>query len=83
MHDEKPFFMRDSWHYNPDDKPGPGPDANLGFDTRALHAGFRPLRDVEMFRSFVTPIVQSMTYPYETVSTSSRISSTGAAKHPP
>jgi cystathionine beta-lyase/cystathionine gamma-synthase len=65
VHDEKPLFMRDSWHYNPDNTPGPGPDADLGFDTRALHAGFRPLRDVEMFRSFVTPIAQSMTYPYE------------------
>jgi methionine-gamma-lyase len=65
VHDEKPFFMRDSWHYDPDDKPGPSPDSNLGFDTRALHAGFRPLRDAAQFRSFVTPITQSMTYPYE------------------
>ena len=37
-----------------------------GFDTRALHAGFHPLKDMEQFRSFVPPIVQSMTYPYET-----------------
>ena len=65
MHDEKPFFMRDAWEYDPADKPESSPDTGLGFDTRALHAGFRPLRDVEQFRSFVTPIVQSMTYPYE------------------
>lgn len=65
MHDDKPFFMRDPWHYDPDAPPEPGPDANLGFDTRALHTGFRPLRDVEKFRSFVPPITQSMTYPYE------------------
>jgi cystathionine beta-lyase/cystathionine gamma-synthase len=38
----------------------------MGFETRALHAGFHPLKDVEQFRSFVPPIVQSMTYPYET-----------------
>jgi len=65
VHDKKPFFMRDHWQYSPADRPGPGPDAGLGFDTRALHTGFRPLRDVGKFRSFVTPIAQSMTYPYE------------------
>lgn len=65
MHDDQPFFMRDPWHYDPGSPPEPGPDAHLGFDTRALHAGFRPLRDVEKFRSFVPPITQSMTYPYE------------------
>jgi cystathionine beta-lyase/cystathionine gamma-synthase len=37
----------------------------LGFDTRALHAGFDPLESVEAFRSFVPRITQSMTYPYE------------------
>jgi hypothetical protein len=65
MHDEKPFFMRAPWHFDPDYNAGASPDSDLGFDTRALHAGFRPLRDVETFRSFVTPIAQSMTYPYE------------------
>jgi methionine-gamma-lyase len=65
MHDEKPFFMRDPWKYDPEAKPQVRPDAHLGFDTRALHAGFHPLRDLEQFRSFVPPIVQSMTYPYE------------------
>jgi len=64
MHNEKPFFMRDHWEYDTDSKPQPREDAHLGFDTRALHAGFHPLKDVEMFRAFVPPIVQSMTYPY-------------------
>jgi cystathionine beta-lyase/cystathionine gamma-synthase len=41
-------------------------DAHLGFDTRALHAGFNPHNSTKDFRSFVPPIVQSMTYPYET-----------------
>jgi len=65
MHDEKPFFMRDPWEYGPQAQSQASPDAHLGFDTRALHAGFHPLKDVERFRAFVPPIVQSMTYPYE------------------
>jgi cystathionine beta-lyase/cystathionine gamma-synthase len=65
MPDEKPFFMRDSWQYDPDAAPGEPPDAALGFDTRALHSGFHPLKNVEQFRSFVPPIALSMTYPYE------------------
>jgi methionine-gamma-lyase len=64
MHQD-PFFIRDPWEYDPEAKPGPRPDAKLGFDTRALHAGFDPLGGLEPFRSFVPPIVQSMTYPYE------------------
>lgn len=66
MPDEKPFFMRDPWVYDPQARTIPRIDAGLGLATRALHAGFHPLRDVEQFRSFVPPIVQSMTYPYET-----------------
>jgi cystathionine beta-lyase/cystathionine gamma-synthase len=62
--DEKPFFMRDPWTYQPGKKPAAHPAANLGFDTRALHAGFHPLKSIEQFRSFVPPMVQSMTYPY-------------------
>jgi cystathionine beta-lyase/cystathionine gamma-synthase len=62
---EKPFFMRDHWEFNPDRAAKPGPDAELGFDTRALHSGFHPLDSVPAFRAFVPPIVQSMTYPYE------------------
>jgi cystathionine beta-lyase/cystathionine gamma-synthase len=37
----------------------------MGFDTRALHAGFHPLMDMEEYRAFVPPIVPSMTYPYQ------------------
>jgi len=65
MDTQKPFFMRDPWIYTPKTELPLRPDAHLGFDTRALHAGFHPLKNVEQFRSFVPPIVQSMTYPYE------------------
>lgn len=65
MHKEPPFFMRDPWQYDPATEPAPPPQASLGFDTRALHAGFHPLKDVERFRSFTVPLIQSMTYPYE------------------
>ncbi len=64
MYEEKPFFMRDPWEYDPDTARPARPDAHLGFDTRALHAGFHPLENMEKFRAFVPPIVQSMTYPY-------------------
>jgi methionine-gamma-lyase len=62
--EEKPFFLRDPWVYQPEVKPAVRVDAKMGFDTRALHAGFHPQKNVEQFRSFVPPIVQSMTYPY-------------------
>ena len=64
MHDKDLFFMRDAWVYDQGEKRKPRPDAHLGFDTRALHAGFDPLGDLEPFRSFVPPITPSMTYPY-------------------
>ena len=62
---KKPFFMRDPWKYSSQEQQPKTRDQHLGFDTRALHAGFHPLKKVEQFRSFVPPIVQSMTYPYE------------------
>jgi cystathionine beta-lyase/cystathionine gamma-synthase len=65
MHDEELFFMREAWEYDPKAETKSRPDADLGFDTRALHAGFDPLKATEGFRSFVPPITQSMTYPYE------------------
>jgi len=58
--------MRDHWTYDPDAKTPQRSDAYLGFGTRALHAGFNPHESTKDFRSFVPPIVQSMTYPYET-----------------
>lgn len=65
MTNEKPFFMRDPWHFDPNFKRPPRPGDELGFDTKALHAGFRPEGDMERFRAFVPPIVPSMTYPYK------------------
>ena len=65
MHDKELFFMRDPWVYDPEAGPPARSDTHLGFDTRALHAGYHPLKELERFRSFVPPIVQSMTYPYE------------------
>jgi len=67
--EEQPFFMRDPWKYDPGKKPKSHPDSAQGFDTRALHAGFHPLKNVEQFRSFAVPIVQSMTYPYTSFDT--------------
>ena len=66
MSHEKPFFMRDPWIFDPTIQQPERADSNLGFDTRALHAGFHPLQDQESFRSFVPPITQSMTFPYKT-----------------
>jgi len=40
-------------------------DEALAFETRLLHAGYDPLADAPSFRSFVPPLVQSVTYPYE------------------
>ncbi len=65
MSSEKPFFMRDPWAYNPAARQPERADSHLGFDTRALHAGFHPQQDLEAFRSFVPPITQSMTFPYK------------------
>ncbi len=63
--DENLFFMRDPWVYDPEAEQTHRSDKDLGFDTRALHAGFHPLQDMEEFRAFVPPIVPSMTYPYK------------------
>ena len=65
MHDEERFFMRDPWQFDPKATPDKRPDADQGFETRALHAGFHPAQDLEPFRSFVPPITQSMTFPYK------------------
>jgi len=65
MSDDKHFFLREPWIY---DKEAPRPtrgDAVDGFDTRCLHAGFNPMQNQNDFRSFVPPLVQSITFPYE------------------
>ncbi len=66
MSDDKHFFLREPWIY---DKKAVQPirgDAADGFETRSLHAGFNPMHDQNDFRSFVPPLVQSITFPYET-----------------
>jgi len=66
MHKPDHFFMRDPWKYDPHaQKPAPR-KRRPGFDTLALHAGFNPADTRAPFRSFAPPIIQSMTYPYET-----------------
>ena len=64
MASDEHFFMRDAWQYDASSAPSTREDAHLGFETRALHAGFHPLGDLEPFRAFVPPITPSMTYPY-------------------
>ncbi len=66
MHNQDVFFIRNHWEYDPGDSGPLREDREQGFDTRALHAGFHPLDDLSQCRSFVPPIIQSMTYPYET-----------------
>ena len=64
MHDDTPFYLRAPWVFDPTARPVRRRDHDLGFDTRSLHAGFDPRQDMEAFRSFVPPLVPSMTYPY-------------------
>jgi cystathionine beta-lyase/cystathionine gamma-synthase len=65
MTDEQLFFMRNPWHFDPNYKRLERKGDDLGFETKSLHAGFRPDGDLERFRAFVPPIVPSMTYPYK------------------
>ena len=62
---DKLFFMREAWKFDPKFERPPRTIDDLGFDTRALHAGFHPTEDLERFRAFVPPIIPSMTYPYK------------------
>ncbi len=65
MHtDDELFFMRKPWVFDPNYKRPERPADALGFETKSLHAGFRPLENIERFNAFVPPIVPSMTYPY-------------------
>jgi cystathionine beta-lyase/cystathionine gamma-synthase len=65
MNDKKDFFIRAPWKFNPDFRRPVTKNDCFGFETRALHAGFRPSDDLERLRAFVPPIVPSMTYPYK------------------
>ncbi|MCF8105815.1 MAG: aminotransferase class I/II-fold pyridoxal phosphate-dependent enzyme [Desulfohalobiaceae bacterium] len=64
MSDLKPFYVRDPWVFDPKERPKARAEISPGFATRCLHAGFDPRQSMEEFRSFVPPIVPSMTYPY-------------------
>jgi cystathionine beta-lyase/cystathionine gamma-synthase len=66
MSDDKHFFLREPWSYDKKVSRPVRHDAADGFDTRSLHAGFNPVQDQNEFRSFVPPLVQSITFPYET-----------------
>ena len=59
MSKDNHFFMREPWTYDPEARPKKRDDGEQGFNTRALHAGFHPLGDLEPYRSFVPPITQS------------------------
>lgn len=59
------FFMRKPWVFDPAYKRPERAGDCLGFETKSLHAGFRPSDNLERFRAFAPPIVPSMTYPYE------------------
>jgi len=65
MSEQKQFFIRDPWKFDSAFKKPAESNDHLGFETRSLHAGFRPSEDLERFRAFVPPIVPSMTYPYK------------------
>ena len=65
MSDPKHFFIREPWVYDRSAPPPVRSDADRGFETRSLHAGFNPMTDQAHFRSFVPPLVQSVTFPYE------------------
>lgn len=57
MHDQVQFFMRKPWVYDAAAEPASRDDVHLGFDTRALHAGFHPLDDI---RAFVAAVAVDM-----------------------
>lgn len=63
------FFIRAPWVYDPGAKKPKAKDAQWGFETRSLHTGFDPATTRAPFRSFVPPIVQSTTFPYESFDT--------------
>ena len=65
MSTEELFFIREPWQYDPAFSRPARPDDGLGFDTQALHAGFRPLVGAGAFNTFTAPMMPSMTFPYE------------------
>lgn len=65
MTGEQLFFMRAPWQYDGSSKRPARPEDAWGLETKALHAGFRPLENTERFNTFAPPLIPSMTYPYE------------------
>jgi len=65
MSDDKHFFLRDHWEYDPGAPKYVREDADRGIDTKSLHSGFHPYQNQDDFRSFTPPLIQSVTYPYE------------------
>ena len=65
MSTEQLFFMREPWRFDPAYRRPTQPGDDLGFDTKSLHAGFRPLVGTGGFDTFTAPIMPSMTFPYE------------------
>lgn len=66
MSDDTHFFLRDHFTYDPNAPKHVREDADKGITTKSLHSGFHPYQNQNDFRSFTPPLVQSVTYPYET-----------------
>jgi cystathionine beta-lyase/cystathionine gamma-synthase len=65
MSNDPLFFMREPWRFDPAYRRPNRPGDDLGFDTQALHAGFRPITGAGRFNTFTAPLMPSMTFPYE------------------
>ena len=65
MSNKDQFFIREPWIYDPEKVQNGSKYGHMGLATRALHAGFQPLMNMEPYRAFVPPLVLSMTYPYQ------------------
>jgi len=65
MADDAHFFLRDHYEYDPLATRYVRDDARRGMDTKSLHSGFHPHQNHRGFVSFTPPLVQSVTYPYE------------------
>lgn len=65
MADARQYPKIEPWQFDLKSPRQPSLDADRQFDTRALHSGFHPIEDTTNFRTFVPPIVQSATFPYE------------------
>jgi hypothetical protein len=48
MEEKKEFFLREPWKFDPNFKTPARPVDSLGFDTKALHAGFRPDENLDL-----------------------------------